>query len=72
MGISLAWTGGASGQAPPGITLAAWKTMNRAMTEEPPEARHAALLKLFATIGVGPNQQVERLDEQIATYVGNN
>ena len=43
--------------------LAAWKTMNRAMTEEPPEARHAALLKLFATIGVGPNQQVERLDE---------
>ena len=43
--------------------LATWKTMNRAMTEEPPEARHAALLKLFATIGVGPNQQVERLDE---------
>jgi hypothetical protein len=36
--------------------------MNRAMTEEPPPARHAALLKLFATIGVGPNQQVERLD----------
>ena len=42
--------------------LAVWKTMNRAMTEEPPEARHEALLKLFATIGIGPNQQVECLD----------
>jgi hypothetical protein len=41
--------------------LAAWKTMNRAMTEEPPETRHAALLKLFATIGVGPGQRVDRM-----------
>jgi hypothetical protein len=42
--------------------LATWKTMNRAMTEEPPEVRHAALLRLFTTIGIGPNQQVECLD----------
>ncbi|HLI07017.1 MAG TPA: DUF1254 domain-containing protein [Ktedonobacteraceae bacterium] len=42
--------------------LAVWKTMNRAMTEEPPEARHDVLLKLFATIGVGPNQHVELMD----------
>jgi hypothetical protein len=42
--------------------LAVWKTMNRAMSEEPPQARHAALLKLFATIGIGPNQQVESFD----------
>jgi len=42
--------------------LAAWKTMDRAMTEDPPETRHAALLKLFSTIGVGPGQRIDRLD----------
>jgi hypothetical protein len=42
--------------------LAAWKTMNRAMTEDPPEARHAELLRLLASIGVGPCQRVDRLD----------
>lgn len=43
--------------------LAEWKTMNRAMTENPPEARHAQLMKLFATIGVGPGQDIDKLDE---------
>lgn len=43
--------------------LAEWKTMNRAMTEDPPEARLAKLLELFAKVGVGPNQDVDKLDE---------
>jgi hypothetical protein len=43
--------------------LADWNTMNKCMTENPPEARHAAFLKQFATIGVGPEQDVDTLDE---------
>lgn len=43
--------------------LAHWKTMNRAMTENPPVARHALLLKLFAGIGVGPGMDVDKVDE---------
>ncbi len=43
--------------------LAEWKTMNRAMTENPPEARLAKLLGQFAKIGVGPNQGVDKMDE---------
>ncbi len=43
--------------------LAEWKTMNRAMTEDPPEARLAKLVELFARVGVGPNQAVERMDD---------
>ncbi|GDY32363.1 DUF1254 domain-containing protein [Gandjariella thermophila] len=42
--------------------LGCWETMNHAMTENPPEARHAALLNLFATIGVGPGQDVYTRD----------
>jgi len=42
--------------------LADWKTMNRAMTEDPPEERLATLLKQFATIGIGPGQDVEAQD----------
>ena len=42
--------------------LAEWKTMNKAMTENPPEARLAKLVELFAKIGVGPGQDVEKLD----------
>lgn len=42
--------------------LAEWKTMNRAMSEDPPEQRLNALLKLFETVGVGPNQDVEKMD----------
>jgi len=43
--------------------LADWKTMNRAMTENPPGTRHEPLLRLFATIGVGPGHDVETMDE---------
>ncbi len=43
--------------------LADWKTMNQFMTENPPEPRHAELMKQFALIGIGPGQQVENLDE---------
>lgn len=39
--------------------LADWKTINRAMTENPPEARHAALLKFFASVGIGPEQNID-------------
>ncbi len=48
-------------------TIGAWKTMNEAMTENPPGLppgiNQEQILKLFATIGVGPNQN---LDEQSA------
>jgi len=43
--------------------LADWKTMNEFMTENPPEPRHAGLMKQFATIGVGPGQNLDLLDE---------
>jgi hypothetical protein len=43
--------------------LAQWKTMNRAMTENPPVSRDALLIKTFATIGVGPGQDVDKMDE---------
>ncbi|RJT28118.1 DUF1254 domain-containing protein [Mesorhizobium waimense] len=36
--------------------LAEWKTMNKAMTENPPEARLAKLVELFARVGIGPGQ----------------
>lgn len=36
--------------------------MNKAMTENRPSDRDA-LLKLFATIGVGPGEDVEEMDE---------
>jgi len=43
--------------------LAEWKTMNRAMTEDPPEKRLGKLVELFGRIGVGPGQDVDTLDE---------
>ena len=43
--------------------LAEWKTMNRAMTEDPPEARLVKLVELFGQIGIGPGKDVETLDE---------
>lgn len=39
-----------------------WRTINRAMTENPPEARLAAWLAQLATIGVGPGQDIDKLD----------
>jgi hypothetical protein len=53
-------------------TRGAWITMNRAMTENPPGASpgidQAELLRLFATIGVGPGQRLE--DQSPATLRG--
>ena len=44
-------------------TRGAWITMNRAMTENPPGVApgidQAELLRLFATVGVGPGQRLE-------------
>jgi hypothetical protein len=37
--------------------------MNRAMTENPPEARLAQLVELFSNVGVGPGQDIDKLDE---------
>lgn len=43
--------------------LADWKTINRAMTEIPPPPGNETLLELFARIGIGPGQDVDRTDE---------
>jgi hypothetical protein len=43
--------------------LAEWRTMNRAMTENPPEARLDKLVGLFARIGVGPGQDLDKMDD---------
>lgn len=42
--------------------LAQWKTMNRAMTENPPQARLAKLTEFFGKVGIGPGQDIEKLD----------
>ena len=42
--------------------MAEWKTINRALTEIPPPARDADFMKLFATIGIGPGQDVDAVD----------
>jgi hypothetical protein len=43
--------------------LAEWKTMNRAMTEDPPEPRLEKLTELFSKIGIGPGREIDTLDE---------
>ena len=43
-------------------SLADWKTINRAMVENPPLKQHAPLLELFNQIGIGPGLDVEALD----------
>lgn len=42
--------------------LAAFKTMNRAMAENPPNEGHASMVKSFAGIGIGPGLDVETMD----------
>ncbi|PQO26236.1 DUF1254 domain-containing protein [Blastopirellula marina] len=42
--------------------LAAWKTINRAMTENPPPKSQQALVDLLATLKIGPGQNVTKLD----------
>lgn len=53
-------------------TAGAWKTMNEAMTQNPPGLppgiNQEQMLKLFATIGIGPNQNLS--DQSKATRLG--
>jgi hypothetical protein len=42
--------------------LAEWKTMNMAMTQEPPQGGQLAIVKSFASIGVGPGQEIDAMD----------
>jgi len=42
--------------------LGEWKTMVRAMTEDPPEARLDKLTELFSKIGIGPGCDIDKLD----------
>jgi len=44
-------------------SLADWKTMNATMAQNPPPSRHELLLKQFAQIGIGPDLDVDKLDE---------
>lgn len=43
--------------------LADWKTINRMMSENSPEASQAAIVDSFAVIGVGPGKDVDAMDE---------
>jgi hypothetical protein len=50
---------------PPGSQddpLGEWKTMNRAMTEDPPVGDQAVLMSAFWGIGVGPGMDVDKMD----------
>jgi len=40
--------------------LGPWKALNAMLAENPPAAHHEALLKQFATIGIGPGLDVEQ------------
>ncbi len=51
---------------PTNDTLGAWKTINRAMTENPPNVpSQQSMVNYFATIGVGPGQDVESMGTSI-------
>ncbi len=45
-----------------GDSLADWKTINQGMTENPPIPQHDAIVKSFRAIGVGPGQDVTKMD----------
>jgi hypothetical protein len=46
--------------------LADWKTINRAMAENPPAEKDEQLLEMFATVGIGPGltDQLTKLDDE--------
>lgn len=48
--------------SPASDPLGEWKTMNRAMTEDPPLGEQAPLMKSFSGIGIGPGMDVEKMD----------
>ena len=43
--------------------LASWRTINRAMTENPPPESETALLQFLAEVHIGPGQDLDTLDE---------
>jgi hypothetical protein len=43
--------------------LADWKTMNKAMADDPPSARYASLMTLFSKVGIGPGLNIDSLDD---------
>jgi len=43
--------------------LANWRTINRAMTENPPAAKEKAILDLLAELHIGPGKNLDNLDE---------
>jgi hypothetical protein len=43
--------------------LASWRTINRAMTENPPPESEGALLNFLAEVHIGPEQDLDTLDE---------
>jgi len=43
--------------------LASWRTINRAMTENPPPESEAALLRFLGEVHIGPGQDLDSLDE---------
>jgi hypothetical protein len=45
-------------------SLADWRTMNKAMTEDPPEDRYSKLMILFSKVGIGPGQDVDKMDDK--------
>ncbi|HRH86891.1 MAG TPA: DUF1254 domain-containing protein [Rubrivivax sp.] len=53
---------------PKGDPLASWKTMNAAMTANPPAGAQAAIVRSFADIGIGPGLDVSKTDA--ATQAG--
>ncbi|HMS65556.1 MAG TPA: DUF1254 domain-containing protein [Ignavibacteria bacterium] len=44
--------------------LAPWKTMVKAMAENPPPEKDNILLKLFSEIGIAPDTEIDKLDEE--------
>ena len=49
--------------SPKSDPLGEWKTMNRAMSEDPPVGEQAVLMSAFKDIGVGPGMDVDKMDE---------
>jgi hypothetical protein len=50
--------------------LADWKTVNRAMVDNPPLKQHTVLLDMFKQIGIGPGLDVEAMDDATKRGLG--
>ena len=40
-----------------------WRTVNAAMTENPPTPEHQAIVEMYKAIGIGPGQDIDKLDD---------